>query len=130
MEQRQFPAPQKTLVQFSLFVNFHAEVAKKPGEKPDPALALFKTNAIQMAPGLSVLFVQSVFTNVLQPLDDKYFYLSKFDDCVISYKGSPFYFDDNNDTKDSYLFLYPKVDTKDPKVKSLINNHKWVQVIY
>lgn len=130
VEQRKFPAPQKTLVQFSLYDHYSAEVLKTPGEKSDPALALFKRNPIQNPPGLSGLYVESVFTNVLQPLDDQYYYLSKFDDCVISYKGGPFYFDDNNETKDAYLFLYPNVNTKDPKVKSLITNHSWLQVIH
>lgn len=59
----------------------------------------------------------------------KYYHLSTFDDCVISYNGGPFYFDDNNEIKDSYLYLYPGVDMKDPKVKRLIQNHKWLQVI-
>jgi 20S proteasome alpha/beta subunit len=130
VEQRQFPAPQRTLVQFSLLVGIHLEVPKNPSEKDDPELALFKTSAVQTAPGISVLYVKSFFTNVRQPLDDQYYYLTKFDDCVISYKGGPFYFDDNNDIKDSYLFLYPNVDTKDPKVKSLMQNHKWLQVIH
>jgi hypothetical protein len=130
VEQRQFPPPQKTLVQFSLIVGIHLEVPKKPGEKDDPELALFKTSAVQIAPGISILYVKSFFTNVRQPLDNQYYYLTKFDDCVISYKGGPFYFDDNNDIKDSYLFLYPSVDTKDPKVKSLIQNHEWLQVIH
>lgn len=130
VEQRQFPAPQKTLVQFSVYNHYRAEVLTTPGEKSDPALALFKRNPMQNPPGLSGLYVESGFMNVLQPLDDQYFYLSEFDDCVISYKGGPFYFDDNNVTKDTYLFLYPNVNTNDPKVKSLIQNHKWLQVIH
>lgn len=129
VEQRQFPAPQKTLVEFSLYNHYSAEVPKVPGEKSDPALALFKRNPILNPPGLAGLYVESVFTNVLQPLDNQYYYLSKFDDCAISYKGGPFYFDDNNEIKDSYLFLYSTVNTKDPKVLSLIQNHKWLQVL-
>jgi hypothetical protein len=130
VEQRQFPAPQKTLVRFSVYDHVRSEVAKVPGAKSDPALAVFKRNPMWTAPGLSGLYVESGFINVLQPLDDQYFYLSEFDDCVISYKGGPFYFDDNNVTKDTYLFLYPNVNTNDPKVKNLIQNHKWLQVIH
>jgi len=128
--QRQFPAPQKTLERFSILVDSQIAVDKTPGAKPDPAQALFTTSAVHLEPGLSVLYVKDAFTNALRPLDNQYYYLSKFDDCVISYNGGPFYFDDNNEIKDGYLYLYSGMDMKDPKVKSLIQNHKWLQVIY
>jgi 20S proteasome alpha/beta subunit len=130
VEQRQFSAPQETLVRFSLLVGEQIEAAKTPGQKPPSTPAEIKPTAVEVAPGSSGLFVQADFARVRQQLDGAYFYLSKFDHCVISYKGGPFYFDDNNETKDSYLYLYPSVDTKDPKVKSLIQNHRWLQVIH
>ena len=67
---------------------------------------------------------------MLQPLDNQYYYSSKFDDCVISYRGGPFYFDDNNKVKDTRLYLYRSVNVEDPKVKSLIQNHQWLEVIH
>jgi hypothetical protein len=130
VEQRQFPEPQETLVRFSLLVGENMEAAQTPGQKPPSTLAEIKPTAVEVAPGSSGLFVQADFARVRQQLDGTYFYLSKFDHCVISYKGGPFYFDDNNEIRDSYLLLDPKVDTKDPKVKNLIQKHMWLQVIH
>jgi hypothetical protein len=125
-----FPLRKKTLVRFSMLLDSHIAVDKTPGAKPDPVQALFKTSAVHVEPGLSDLYVKDASTNALRPLGNQYYDWSKFDDCVISHNGGPLYFDDNNEITDSYLYLYPGVDMKDPKFKSLIQNHEWLQVIY
>jgi len=129
VEQKLFPAPQKTLVRFNLMDHAAFAAPKSGAEQRNPALALFKSNAVVMASGVSALYVHGQFINVSQSLDNQYYYLSRFDDCVISYKGGPFYFDDNNEVTNSYLFLGSDVDTKDPKVSRLISGHKWIQVV-
>jgi hypothetical protein len=117
-------------VRFSLLVGEQIEAERTPGQKPPSTPAEIKPTAVEVAPGAAGLFVQADFARVRQQLDGTYFYLSKFDHCVISYKGGPFYFDDNNEIKDSYLLLDQSVDAKDPKVNDLIRKHKWLQVMY